>query len=183
MSLEEPIERTRTTDGRARTRTELECKSTEELFAATLEGEYDDDAPWEAVSVLRLRGGAGVLAVAKLYCGSEDAKARARGLSVLAQLDAGKPDGERPFTAECVSIAIEHIRESDEEIVRSAAWALSHLGTERAVATLIGLRSHPDADVRSWLCRCTPHCDSKMFAIAVTRGQHARPSSIQKLCG
>jgi HEAT repeat protein len=153
MPSEEPTECT-TPDERARTRADFERKSTEELFAATLEGEYDDDAPWEAVTVLRLRGGAGVFEVAKLYCGSENAKARARGLSVLAQLDAGKPDGERPFMAECVSIAIEHIRESDEEIVRSAAWALSHLGTERAVATLVDLRSHPDADVRHAVANC-----------------------------
>jgi len=154
MSSEETTERTTTADEGAGTQANLERKSTEELFAATLEGEYDDDAPWEAVSVLRLRGGAGVFEVAKLYCGSEDAKARARGLSVLAQLDAGKSDGERPFMAECVSIAIEHIRESDEEIVRCAAWALSHLGTERAVATLIDLRSHPDADVRHAVANC-----------------------------
>jgi hypothetical protein len=154
MSSEEPTERTRTADEGARTRADFEGKSTEELFAATLEGEYDDDAPWEAVSVLRLRGGAGVFEVAKRYCGSEDAKARARGLSVLAQLDAGKPDVERPFMAECVSIAIEHIRESDEEVVRCAAWALSHLGTERAVATLVDLRNHPDADVRHAVANC-----------------------------
>src|SRR5579872_4102331 len=87
MSLKEPIERTRTVDEGARTRADFERNSTEELLAGTLEGEYDDDAPWEAVSVLRLRGGAGVFEVAKRYCTSEDAKARARGLSVLAQLD------------------------------------------------------------------------------------------------
>jgi hypothetical protein len=154
MSSEEPTHRTKTADEDARTRAEFESKSTEELFAATLDGEYDDDAPWEAVSVLRLRGGTGVFEVAKLYCGSEDAKARARGLSVLAQLDAGKPDVERPFMAECVSIAIEHIQESDEQVVRCAAWALSHLGTERAVATLIQLRNHPDADVRHAVANC-----------------------------
>jgi PBS lyase HEAT-like repeat len=154
MSSEEPIERTRAAEEVAASRAALERKSTEELFAATLEGEYDDDAPWEAVSILRLRGGAGVFEVAKLYCASENPKARARGLSVLAQLDAGKPDGERPFMAECVSIAIKHIREPDEEIARCAAWALSHLGTERAVATLIDLRSHPDADVRHAVANC-----------------------------
>jgi hypothetical protein len=153
MSSEDPTEKTKTADEGAR-RADFERKGTEELFAATLEGEYDDDAPWEAVSVLRLRGGAGVFEVAKLYSGSEDAKARARGLSVLAQLDAGKPDVERPFMAECVSIAIEHIRESDEEVVRCAAWALSHLGTERAVATLIELRNHPDAEVRHAVAYC-----------------------------
>lgn len=154
MPSEEPIERTRTADEAAATRADFARKSTKELFAATLEGEYDDDVPWEAVSALRLRGGAGVFEVAKLFCGSEDAKARARGLSVLAQLDAGKPNGERPFMAECVSIAIEHIRESDGEIARCAAWALSHLGTERAVATLIDLRSHPDPDVRHAVASC-----------------------------
>jgi len=53
-----------------------------------------------------------------------------------------------------VSIAIEHIRESDEEVVRCAAWASSHLGTERAVATLVGLRNHPDADVRHAVANC-----------------------------
>ena len=154
MSSEEPTERIRTGDESARTRADVKRKTTEELFAATVEVEYDDDARWEAVSVLRLRGGAGVFEVAKRYCGSEDAKARARGLSVLAQLDAGKPDVERPFVAECVSIAIEHIRESDEEVVRCAAWALSHLGTERAVVTLIDLRNHPDADVRHAVANC-----------------------------
>jgi len=154
MSSAEPTERTRTADDRARARADFERKSTEELFAATLEGEDDDDAPWEAVTVLRLRGGAEVFDQAKLYCGSEDVKARARGLSVLAQLDCSKPDAERPFRTECVSIAIEHIRESDEEIVRCAAWALSHLGTERALATLADLRNHPDADVRHAVANC-----------------------------
>jgi HEAT repeat protein len=154
VSSKEPTERARTVDEGARTRENFEGKSTEELFAATLKGGYEDDAPWEAVSVLRLRGGAGVFEVAKRYCGSGDPKARARGLSVLAQLDAGKPDVERPFMAECVSIAIEHIRESDEEVVCCAAWALSHLGTERAVATLINLRNHPDADVRHAIACC-----------------------------
>jgi len=56
--------------------------------------------------------------------------------------------------AECVSIAIEHIQDSDEEVVRCAAWALSHLGTEKAVATLIDLRNHPDADVRHAVANC-----------------------------
>ena len=112
MPSEETTESTRTANEAASARTDLERMNTEELFAATLEGEYDDDAPWEAVSVLRLRGGTEVFEVAKRYCASENPKARARGLSVLAQLDASKPDTERPFMTECVSIAIEHIPES-----------------------------------------------------------------------
>jgi len=152
MTSEEPIEKIDTE--RAAARRELEGKSTEELFAATLEGDYENDAAWEAVTVLRLRGTLEVFEAAKRYCESENPAARARGLSVLAQLGAGKPDAERPFVEESVSIAIEHLRDTDEEAIRSAAWALSHLGTGQAVSALIALRSHPDPDVRHAVANC-----------------------------
>src|ERR1035438_7344151 len=97
MPLQYPIEESRTPEEIAAARAELERKSTEELFAAALEGEYDDDAAWEAVSVLRLRGTPEAFELARRYCESENPKARARGFNVLAQLGAGKPDAERPF--------------------------------------------------------------------------------------
>lgn len=145
----------RTAEEIAAARAELERKSTEELFASTLEGEYEDDAAWEAVTVLRLRGTPEVFELAREYSRSENPKVRARGLNVLAQLGAGKPDAERPFIAKSVSIAVSHLRDSDPEVVSSAAWALSHLGTEPAVAALIGMRSHPDPDVRQAVACCT----------------------------
>jgi len=154
MPLRDPIEESRTPEEIAAARAELERKSTEELFAATLEGEYDDDGAWEAVSVLQLRGTPEVFELARRYCESENPKARARGLSVLAQLGSGKPETERPFMAESVSIAIDHLRDSDPDAVSSAAWALSHLGTEPAVAALIDLRKHPDPDVRQAVAYC-----------------------------
>ena len=129
MTSEEQGKGTKTEHEASTARAELERKSTEALFAATLEGEYDDDSAWEAVSVLRLRGTQEVFEWAKRYCESQNSKARARGLSVLAQLGVGRPDGECPFKADSVSIAIDHLRDSDEEAVRSAAWALSHLAT------------------------------------------------------
>ena len=86
MPLRDPIEERKTPEETAAARTELERKTTEEVFVATLIGEYDDDTPWEAVSVLRLRGTPEVFEVAKQYCESENPKARARGLNVLAQL-------------------------------------------------------------------------------------------------
>jgi HEAT repeat protein len=72
----------------------------------------------------------------------------------LAQLGAGKPDAERTFIAESVSIAISHLRDPDPDVASSAAWALSHLGTEPAVAALIALRSHPDPDIRQAVACC-----------------------------
>jgi HEAT repeat protein len=137
-------------------RAELESKSTEELFLATLDGEYDDDSPWEAVHVLQGRGIPEVFEVAKRFCASENPKARARGLSILAQLGAGSPDVERPFMDDSVSIAVGHIRDSDPEAVRCAAWALSHLGTQQAVLSLIELRNHWDPEVRQAVAFCIP---------------------------
>ncbi len=154
MSLRDPIEEKRTPEEIASARAELERKTTEQLFAATLIGEYDDDAAWEAVSVLRLQGTPEVFEVAKRYCNSDNPKARARGLSVLAQLGAGKSDAERPFMAESVSIAIGHLRDADPDTASSAAWALSHLGTQPGVAALIGLRNQPDPDVRQAVACC-----------------------------
>jgi HEAT repeat protein len=154
MPSRDPIEETRTPEETAAARAELERKTTEELFAATLIGEYDDDTPWEAVSVLRLRGTPEVFEVAKRYCNSDNPKARARGLSVLAQLGAGKSEAERPFIAESVSITIEHLRDADPDTVSSAVWALSHLGTQPGVVALIGLRNHPDPDVRQAVACC-----------------------------
>jgi HEAT repeat protein len=154
MPFEKPVNGTKTADQAASVPAKLERKSTEELFLATLEGEYDDDAAWEAVTTLRLRGLPEVFEVARRYCESENAKARARGLSVMAQLGAGKPASERPFLADSVCIAVEHLTDSDPEVVRSAAWALSHLGTQPAVASLFELRNHADPEVRQAVACC-----------------------------
>jgi HEAT repeat protein len=154
MPARDPIDETRTLEKTAAAWAELEHKTTAELFAATLVGEYDDDTPWEAVSVLRLRGTPEVFEVAKRYCESENPRARARGLNVLAQLGAGKSEAERPFIAESVSLAIGHLRDAGPDALSSAAWALSHLGTQPGVAALIGLRDHPDPDVRQAVACC-----------------------------
>jgi HEAT repeat protein len=140
---------------RATARAVLEQKSSEELFAAIKEMDEEDDAAWEAVTVLRLRGTADVFQTAKEFSRSENPKARASALRVLAQLGAGKPDVERPFLAGCVSIALIHLEDENEEVVRAAAWALSHLCTQDGIQALIKLRSHSDPDVRLAVASCT----------------------------
>jgi HEAT repeat protein len=119
-----------------------------ELFEATLQGDYDDEAAWNAVASLRLRATPEVLDVAMKYCRSDDPRARARGLDVLAQLGAGKPDSERPYVYECVSMAITQLNDDSPLVVHSAAWALAHLRDDRAITTLIGMKHHANPDVR-----------------------------------
>ena len=154
MPLQDRNVGSKTPEEIAAARADLESKSSDALFAATLNGEYDDEDAWEAVSILRLRGTKEVFQLAKRYCDSDNPKARARGLSVLAQLGAGKPEADRLFLDERVSIAISHLEDSSAEAVSSAAWVLSHLGTESAVRTLVGLQKHPDPEVRQAVACC-----------------------------
>lgn len=144
-----------------------DLRSTPELFAATIEGDYEDDTPWRAVAALRLRGTMDVFGLAAEYTHSVNPKARARGLDVLAQLGAGKNDSERPYLTQCVSIAIESLKDSDPLVVHSAAWALAHLGTDDAVTALLPLKDHSDPGVR--------------WAVAYGIGSHEGPEPVTTL--
>ncbi len=94
----------------------------------------------------------------------------------MAQLGAGKSEAERPFIAESVSIAIGHLRDADPGTVSSAAWALSHLGTQPGVAALIGLRHHPDPDVRQAVACCIDlksHPEGVSILVPLTEDENA----------
>jgi HEAT repeat protein len=119
-----------------------------ELFEVTLQSDYEDAAAWDAVASLRLRGTPEIFDSAKKYCRSDDPKARARGLDVLAQLGVSKPDSERPYIEESVSMAIERLNDESALVVHSAAWVLAHLPSDRTISTLIGMRRHADPDIR-----------------------------------
>jgi hypothetical protein len=123
-------------------------KTSEDLFLASFEGGYEDEAPWDAVRALRHRNTAEVFKLASAYCRSGKPIRRARALDVLAQLGAGPPPSDRPYLNASVSIALAHLREEDPLVVHSAAWALAHLRDERAVGALIERRNDPDPDVR-----------------------------------
>jgi HEAT repeat protein len=125
-----------------------ENSTTEELFQASLLGDYEDEAAWDAVRALRRRGTAEVFQMAVHYCQSPVPRKRARGLNVLAQLGAGKPPPERPHSDESVAIAIRHLGDKDAIVVHAAAWALAHLGGDKAISALISMRDDPDVDVR-----------------------------------
>ena len=58
----------------------------DDIFARSLLGDYDDDAPWEAVWALHRVGSREVLTYAAEWCSSQNRLKRARGADVLAQL-------------------------------------------------------------------------------------------------
>ena len=106
-------------------------RTIDELFAASVQGDYEDEEAWNAVGILRRRGNADVFELAKKHCESEDPKARARGLNVLGQLGARVPDTGRPFLEACVSEAISALIElMDDPSDDVRDWATFELGTQ-----------------------------------------------------
>jgi HEAT repeat protein len=123
-------------------------RTNEELFLASLQEDYEDEAAWDAIGVLRRRGTQEVLQLAVRNCQSTVPLERARGLDVLAQLGARNPQSERAHFNDSVTIAIEYLRDQDPLVVHSAAWALSHLQSDAAISALIEMRNNSESDVR-----------------------------------
>jgi HEAT repeat protein len=120
-------------------------KSTRELFEDTLEGNYNDERPWNAVWELHKRGTLEVFQIAVEFCNSTDPLRRARGVGVMGQFGQKYPNDGREllFFEERVSFAIELLKDKEPRVASSAARALAHLEGSRAV-------EDTDDDVRDW---------------------------------
>lgn len=111
-------------------------------FALTVE---DEHAAWAAINILRHRGDRETFEAARELCASDDPRARTWGVRVLAQL--GIP--ERTFPDQSLNILLPLLaREQDVDLLSDIAFALGHIGDERAVAPLTALRNHPSPEVR-----------------------------------
>jgi HEAT repeat protein len=120
-------------------------RGTEELVAAALEGEEDDESAWEAVGALQRRGTREVLEAAARLLESPLPRARRRGADLLGQL--GLP--ERTFPEECVRLLLDVLRrESEPSVLQAVAVALGHLRAARAVPELVKLKGHASEEVR-----------------------------------
>jgi HEAT repeat protein len=121
----------------------------DELFARTLEGDYEDDAPWEAVHALRRIGTRQVFDKAAEWVESAEPLPRARGIDVLAQL--GKT-AERPtnsFPLESYAVVTKALQQEREfQPLNSAIAALGHLDDLRAIPLIAAFHSHPSAEIR-----------------------------------
>ena len=79
----------------AREQTTIE--TIDEVFAKTLLGEYDDDAPWEAVRELQAIGTQEIFDKSVEWCRSTDPLKRARAADVIAQLGKTADHPEHAF--------------------------------------------------------------------------------------
>lgn len=120
----------------------------DELFAETLLGDYDDDAPWQAVLSLQKIGSNEVFARAKQFCMSSDAIVRARGIDILAQL--GIAGEQRHIYVEQSKDLIVKILIDDmsEGVIVSAIHALCHLGDISAVESIVKFGTHDCPEIR-----------------------------------
>jgi HEAT repeat protein len=121
----------------------------EELFAQTLKGEYEDEAPWHAVHALQNIGSREVFDIAAAWCRSDEPLRRARGVDVLAQLGKTPDHPENNFPEESFS-AVATLAEVEEHIepLSSAIQALGHIGDSRAIPLLVRYSTHPKAEIR-----------------------------------
>lgn len=130
----------------------------DELFARTLSGEYDDDAPWKAVSELHNVGSREVFEKAASWCRSEDPLKRARGADVLGQLGRTADHRSNSFPDESFAI-LANLTEVEAvcQPLSSAIFALGHLADTRAVPKVVRHSAHADPEVRfavAFACGC-----------------------------
>jgi HEAT repeat protein len=121
----------------------------DELFTQTLTGDYDDDAPWEAVGKLRRLGTRRVFERAADWCASESPLKRARGADVLAQIGVSTDHPNNSFPEESYAIVSGLAeQEKDPLPLLASIHALGHIGNPLAVPLVIEKRPHQDSDVR-----------------------------------
>ena len=107
----------------------------DQLFAQTLQSDYDDELPWEAVNALRRIGNKEVFDRAAAWCKSENPVKRARGASVLAQLGKTVEHRSNSFP-ESSYLAISQMLQAENEIqpLCSAIHALGHLDNPAGIS-------------------------------------------------
>jgi HEAT repeat protein len=140
-------------------------ESIADLFEQTLAGDYDDDAPWEAVWRLRKIGTREVFEHAEAWLHSPDPRRRARGADVLAMLgvSVGHPHAFPDQAYQCLTALLQG--ETDVLPLRSAIYALGHVGNPGAVAPISAFAGHQDDSVRYAVACALGHFPNDSVAI------------------
>jgi HEAT repeat protein len=152
----------------------MTAREIDELFTQTLSGDYDDDAPWEAVSALRRIGTREVFERAAEWCESDDPLVRARGADVLAQLGKTVDFTSNRFPEESYSLITELVqREKEPRPLAADIYALGRLDNPLAVPLITKFCSHADPEVRL----------SAAFALSCFPNDPLSVANLQKLTG
>jgi HEAT repeat protein len=121
----------------------------EELFALALTGDYEDEAPWEAVRALRILGTREIFERAAGLCRSNYSLSRARGADVLGQLGKTIEHRSNAFPEESYAVVAELVQqETEPQPLAAGIAALGHLGNPLAIPRIAGFSSHPSPEVR-----------------------------------
>ena len=119
-----------------------------QLFAETLAGDYDDDAPWTAIHALREIGSRAVFDMAAQWLAAPEPLKRARAAEVLAQLGVG---ANRPHAfpeAAGDLLAARADAETDPRARASAVIGLGHIGRPQALPAILRAATDASALVR-----------------------------------
>jgi HEAT repeat protein len=127
----------------------MEPERLDEIFTRTLSGDYDDEAPWQAVQTLRNMGTRAIFDDAAEWCRSESPLKRARGADILAQLGRSADHPVNNFSSESFSVVAELVsKEKDTLPLMSAIYALGHIGNPLAIPLMLGHRASVNPNIR-----------------------------------
>lgn len=143
-----------------------EWRSTEELVA-TYAADPTEDAAGQGLTAVHWRGGSTEFEAGLRLLRSDIARERGAGADVLAQL--GWAD--RTFLEPSVDALLQLLEDPDIGVIQSAAIALGHRGSPRAIVPLLALASHPEAQVRDGVVfglmpHQTPECAAAMIRLS-----------------
>jgi HEAT repeat protein len=141
----------------------------DDLFAATLIGDPDDEAPNAAISALRRMGTREVFERAIQWCKSEDSRKRSRGVQVLAQLGKTVERPSNSFPDESYAAVVRLVEsESEIEPLSSGIHALGHLDNPEAIPLIQRFQKHANADLR-FAVACAlgtyPNAEASVFTL------------------
>ena len=133
----------------------------DDLFAQTLQGDYDGDKPWYAVRLLHTIGTREVFDKAVKWTESDDPLLRARGLDVIAQIGKSARQPSNRFPLESFDVVFK-IAQCERQVqpLASAISALGHINDTRGVPLIAGFHSHLSEVIRfavAFALGCSPN--------------------------
>ena len=107
-------------------------------------GQEDDEAVREAIAILRFRGTARELEIARELASDPDPERRSLAADIMGQLGWD----EQTFLEESVDALLQLLDDSNPTVAAQAATALGFRNDPRAIPRLLRLLDHANADVR-----------------------------------